>query len=197
MSEQHDPLRRTVIAALAGVPLLAMAGAGAPDEALRRTGARTLVAYFSRSGNTRVVAGLIQRSLQADLFEITPQTPYPGDYLQTVEQAREERDSGFEPVLRRTVPNIADYQVLFLGFPIWGTTLPPPLRSFLSAHDLGGKTIVPFITHGGYGLGSSRSVLERHAPKSRVADGFVMQGEQERRTMAQVNAWLNDQDFST
>jgi len=85
MSNYHDPLRRTVIAALASAPLLSLAGTQGASET-PRSGSRILVAYFSRSGNTRVVAGLIQRGLGADLFEIRPAHAYPEDYLQTVEQ---------------------------------------------------------------------------------------------------------------
>ncbi|MCK8664054.1 flavodoxin [Pseudomonas azerbaijanoccidens] len=191
MSNDHDPLRRTVIAALASAPLLSLADTQASSEA-PRSGSRTLVAYYSRSGNTRVVAGLIQRSLHADLFEIRPAKPYPEDYLQTVEQARQERDSGFEPLLESKVRAMADYDTVLLGFPIWGETAPPIVRAFLTAHDLAGKTIIPFNTHGGYGLGNSHSVLEKHAPKSKVLEGFVMEGEQERKTMERVNQWLSN-----
>ena len=88
------------------------------------TRSRTLVAFFSRSGNTRVVAGLIQRALGADLFEIRPATPYPEDYLEQVKQATQERDRGFEPPLAARVSNIAGYDTLYLGFPIWGETAP-------------------------------------------------------------------------
>ncbi|WP_394560076.1 flavodoxin [Aquipseudomonas alcaligenes] len=197
MSLDHDPLRRAVVAALASAPLLAIAGTEENDRELPRSGSRTLVAYFSRSGNTRVVAGLIQRGLGADLFEIRPATPYPEDYLQTVEQARKERDSGFEPTLESTVPNMASYDTLFLGFPIWGETTPPVVRAFLSAHDLAGKTIIPFNTHGGYGLGNSLSELRSHAPKAKLLEGLVMEGEQERRTMEHVNAWLSDSHFTS
>jgi flavodoxin len=191
MSNDHDPLRRTVSAALASAPLLSLADTPTSREA-PRSGSRILVAYFSRSGNTRVVAGLIQRGLGADLFEIRPATQYPGDYLQTVEQARQERDSGFEPALESNVRALSDYDTVFLGFPIWGETAPPVVRSFLTAHDLAGKTIIPFSTHGGYGLGNSRRVLEAHAPKSKVIEGFVMESEQERKTMERVNGWLSD-----
>jgi len=191
MSNDHDPLRRTVIAALASAPLLSLADTQTDSEA-PRSGSRVLVAYFSRSGSTRVVAGLIQRGLGADLFEIRPAKAYPEDYLQTVEQARQERDSGFEPELESRVRALADYDTLYLGFPIWGETAPPIVRSFLSAHDLSGKTLIPFNTHGGYGLGKSRRVLETHAPKSKLMEGFVMEGEQERKTMERVNEWLSD-----
>lgn len=196
MNKDHDPLRRTVVAALASAPLLAFASTETNNGKLPPTGSRTLVAYFSRSGNTRVVAGLIQRGLRADLFEIVPAKSYPEDYLQTVEQARRERDSGYEPALASVVHTMADYDTLFLGFPIWGETTPPVIRSFLSAHDLTGKTIIAFNTHGGYGLGNSRSVLENHAPKAKVLEGLVMQGEQERKTMERVNEWLSDSQFT-
>jgi flavodoxin len=150
----------------------------------------TLVAYFSRSGNTRVVAGLIQRARGADLFEILPAEPYPDDYLETVAQATRERDGGFEPPLAASVSNIAQYGTLYLGFPIWGETAPPIIRSFLKTHDLSGKTLIPFITHGGYGLGGSRAVIESHAPRARLERGFSMQADQERQTMNAVNDWL-------
>ncbi|MEB1611106.1 flavodoxin [Xanthomonas campestris] len=186
----HDPLRRAMMAALAAAPLGCAAAAPDGSGDTRQTGSSTLVAYFSRSGNTHVIAGLIHRGLGTDLFEIRPATPYPEDYLQTVEQARKERDSGYEPALAARVSNMAGYDTVFLGFPIWGETAPPVIRAFLSAHDLAGKTLIPFVTHGGYGLGSSQSVLARHAPQARLRRGFVMEADQERRTMDQVNDWL-------
>jgi flavodoxin len=191
MSNDHDPLRRTVIAALASAPLLSLADTQS-DNQMQRSGSRILVAYFSRSGNTRVVAGLIQRGLGADFFEIRPAYPYPEDYLQTVEQARHERDSGFEPELESKVHALNDYATIYLGFPIWGETAPPIVRAFLKAHDLTDKTLIPFNTHGGYGLGNSRSVIMKHAPKAKVLEGFVMEGEQERKTMERVNGWLSN-----
>ena len=78
------------------------------------------MAYFSRSGNTRVIAGVISRSLGADLFEIEPARPYPADYFETVEQARQERDSDYEPPLKATKSGIADYETIYLCFPVWG-----------------------------------------------------------------------------
>jgi flavodoxin len=123
-----------------------------------------------------VIAGVISRSLGADLFEIEPAKPYPADYFETVELARQERDSGYEPALKARIPDIAAYQMIFLCFPIWGETAPPVIRSFLTAHDLSAKTLVPVITHGGYGLGSSLAVLRSHAPTARLLDGFTMQG---------------------
>jgi len=182
--------RRAVVAALASLPLGCSAAEPQPGMVAGQSNVRTLVAWFSRSGNTRVVAGLIHRSMPSDLFEIQPAVEYPAEYLETVAKARQERDEGVEPALRKTIADIDRYDTVYLGFPIWGETAPPIIRSLLSQHDMSGKAIVPFITHGGYGVGSSLRLLASHAPKARFLDAFVMQADQERRTMESVNAWL-------
>lgn len=189
MSLPQDPERRALITTLAALPLGAHAQAK-PSAAQAIQEQRALVAYFSRTGNTRVVAGLIQRAYGADVFEIRPTNPYPEEYLATVEQARQERDSGFKPGLAASVPTMRQYRTVFLGFPIWGETAPPVIHSFLATHDLAGKVLIPFVTHGGYGLGRSKSVLASHAPQAMLREGFVMEGEQERRTMDRVSDWL-------
>lgn len=185
--------RRAALGAPAAMVLAASASASAcaaEDQKASTSGSRTLVAYFTRSGNTRVIAGQLHRELKTDLFEILPATPYPEDYEQTVEQARRERDASVRPALKATVPNIAAYDTIFLCFPIWGQTAPPIIRSFLAMHDLAGKTVRPVITHGGYGLGDSLGVLKNHAPNARLEPAFSMEADQERRTMTQVRDWL-------
>lgn len=183
--------RRGALGAPAALLLASGASAcAAEDRRKTGSGSRVLVAYFTRSGNTRVIAGQLQRDLGADLFEIQPAQPYPEDYEQTVEKARQERDEGLEPELKTKVPNLAAYDTIFLGFPIWGETAPPIVRSFLRAHDLAGKTVRPFITHGGFGQGDSLSVLKSHAPRARILEPFVMEADQERRTMNKVRDWL-------
>ena len=184
-------IRRSILM----LPALLIAAQGvragaAPGHA---AGPGNLVVYFSRSGNTRVVAGQIGRALDARVFEIIPATPYPEDYEETVAQVTRERESGYEPPLEASVENIADYDTIWLGFPIWGGSVPPVIRSFLSGHDLSGKTLIPFITHGGYGIGDSLSVLAEHASGARLAGEFVMEADQERRTLEQVTGWLGRQ----
>nr|WP_298685186.1 flavodoxin [uncultured Dongia sp.] len=195
MMEGDDPFpRRAMLTAILAVPAIAaMTGKSAyaaSDQSNQIKGRKLLTAFFTRSGNTRVLAGTIHRALDTDLFEIKAARPYPEDYEATVEQARQERDRGVEPALAATVPSLGGYDAIFLGFPIWGETAPPIIRSFLSAHDFSGKTIRPFITHGGYGLGTSIEVLGSHAAKARIADPFVLEADQERRTIEQVSAWL-------
>lgn len=188
MASTTNTVRRALMAAMSTLPLGARPAEN-PNQG-QRLGTKTLVAYFSRSGNTRVVAGLLQRSLGAELFEIQPLLAYPQDYLACVEEAKQERDSGRERALASKVTDIARYDKVLLGFPIWGETTPPAVRAFLSTHDLSSKLLVPFVTHGGYGLGNSLSVLAKAAPKAHLQPGFVMEADQERRTMNQVNAWL-------
>ena len=182
--------RRTMLATPA---LLAFAGTACArgGETVSMKGSKTLVAYLTRSGNTRVIACTLQRSLGADLFEIRPAPPYPEDYERHVAQAARERDSGFEPALAARIDNLTAYDELFLGFPIWGETAPPPIRSFLKAHDLRAKTLRPFITHGGYGVGTSLAVLASYAAGARIEEPFVMEADQERRTLNQVRGWLD------
>ena len=187
----NDFGRRAILAAPALLAFASATSACAQSNGTsQRARSKTLVAYFSRSGNTRVIAGTLQRALEADLFEIQPLRAYPEDYEQTVEQARKERDRGYEPQLKARASGIAAYDTIFLGFPIWGETAPPVIRSFLQAHDLAGKTLRPFITHGGYGLGNSLTVVEKHVPTARIETPFSMEADQERRTLEQVNEWL-------
>lgn len=179
-----------MMTALGTRPTGGAAAASDNGAALRRARSKTLVACFSRTGNTRVVAGLIHRALHTDLFDIRPATPYPEDYLATVEQARQERDSGRVRALAAPIADITAYDTAFVGYPIRGETVPPVVRAFLASHDWSDKTVIPFVTHGGYRLGNSASVLARDMPKARLQQGFAMQADQERRTMNQVNDWL-------
>jgi flavodoxin len=157
-----------------------------PAAAAQLPQGKILITYFSRSGNTRVIARQVSRALRADLFEINPATPYPDDYFQTVEQAKQETDRGYESPLKTKVADIASYTTVFLGFPIWGMTAPPVIRSFLAAHDLSGKTVIPLVTHGGYGLGDSLTVMGSHAPQARLTEGLAMERPQERQTIERV-----------
>jgi len=102
------------MAALVALPLGATASNAQGGE-MRQLGSRTLVVYFSRSGNTRVVAGLIHRARGTDLFEIRPASAYPEDYEQTVEQARKQTESGYRPPLEATAPAIAGYDTAATG----------------------------------------------------------------------------------
>ncbi|MCD2182922.1 flavodoxin [Rhizobium sp. GN54] len=178
---------------LKAVPLAAAGLMAVAGEAASGNGAdsgRTLVACFSRTGNTRVVARQIGRARAASPFEIEAATPYPEDYEETVAQARRETATGTLPGLAHFVADVRRYDTIYLGFPIWGMTAPPVIRSFLRAHDLSGKVVHPFVTHGGYGLGDSLEVVGLLAQRADIRPVFAMEADQERRTLERVTGWL-------
>jgi flavodoxin len=194
MSDEPDMTRRRALRSLT-LPslLLPVLGAGtAATSATAQEGGdgSTLVAFLSRSGNTRVVAGQLQRRFGADLFEIRTAEPYPADYEETVARAQRERDAEATPPLAERLADVGGYETVFLGFPVWGMALPAPVRTFLATHDLSGKTLVPFITHGGYGTGSAPETLAALAPRARIVTPFVREMDQERATMTAVADWL-------
>lgn len=181
--------RDLMVASFAGATLTA-ATACAQTGGVASGDARPLVVYFTRSGNTRVIARGLARTLGAPLAELVPVTTYPDDYEANVAQAEREKRAGALPALRALDLNLADHDLIFLGFPIWGMTAPAVIRAFLAAHDLSGKRLAPFITHGGYGIGDSLSVLDRHAPQAQRLAPFTLECDQERRTLAAVDQWL-------
>ncbi len=181
--------RRTMLVAPGALTLAAVSQACAQPAAQSLSNSTTLVAYFTRSGNTRVIARSIHRALGADLFEIQPAQAYPEDYYDTVARAAEETTRGFEPPLLDRIVSTLSYQTVYLGFPIWGQTAPPIIRSFLRSHDFKGKTFRPFVTHGGFGLGNSLSILASHASEARIEQEFSLEADQERRTLETASRW--------
>ena len=101
---------------------------------------KILVAYFSRSGNTREIASQIHKNVGGDIFEVQAVKPYPSDYNALVKQARQELESGYKPALKTKIENIKSYDLVFIGYPIWWSTFPAPVKTFLSENDLSGKT---------------------------------------------------------
>jgi len=180
-------LKDGVMLALAASASLA-GGGGAVRAA--PSDSKILVAYFSRTGNTSLVARQVARALGAAMHEIRPVHAYPEDYEATVRQAQDETQRGYEPPLLERVENFGQRERVYLAFPIWGMTVPPVVRSFLSAHEWQGKMIVPLITHGGYGTGNALEVIRQCASGARLEPGFVMEGEQERRVLQRVTGWL-------
>ncbi len=174
-------------------PLLAAAfGTAGTSVRAQQASSRTLVAYVTRSGNTQVIAGALSRQFNAQLFEIRTAEPYPEEYEAHVGEARAERDARATPQLAENLADLASYDTIFLGSPVWGGAMPAPLRSFLATHDLDGKTFAPFITHGGFGTGSLPETLSELAPAARILLPFVLECDQERRTLDRLSDWLDD-----
>ncbi len=119
---------------------------------------------------TEYVAKIIQETVGGDLFRIETVDEYPTDYDQLVAQAREERGNDFRPELAEHIENLEQYDTIILGYPSWITDLPMPVYSFLEEYDFGAKTIIPFVTHGGSGFGSTRNVISELQPGAFVSD---------------------------
>ena len=129
-----------------------------------------LIVYLSRTKNTKVLAEIIQQKTAGRIIEIEIETPYPEYYQTMVDQVAEENRTGYLPPLKTNIQNLESYDIIFVGFPTWGMQLPPPIKSFLSKYDLKGKTIIPFNTNAGYGIGSSLATIKQLAPNSRIND---------------------------
>ena len=153
---------------------------------------RTLVTYFSHSGNTRKIALQIKDATGADVFDIVPVSPYPTNYGAVVEQAKRELKADYRPKLKTPVSNIASYDVIFVGSPNWWSTIAPPVMTFLSSLDFSGKTIVPFITHEGSGLGKSVRDVKRLAPDATVLEGQAFRGGDVKDARNDVLKWLRE-----
>jgi flavodoxin len=151
---------------------------------------KILVAYFSHSGNTRALANHIHKSVGGDSFEIEAVEPYPDDYDACVRQAKEELNSGLKPALKTRIENTTSYDVVFIGYPIWWGTIPAPVRTFLSEYDLSEKTIAPFCTHEGTGLGRSVTDIAKLCPKSILLDGVAIRGGEVKTAQNKVAEWL-------
>ena len=133
---------------------------------------KVLVAYFSASGVTRKVAAEVAKAEQAELFEILPEVPYSAEDLDWKdEQSRstlEMKDPSCRPPVAGQVENMAQYDVVFIGFPIWWGREPSVVDTFLDTHDLTGKTIVPFCTSGGSGIGETPKRMQEIVGASAV-----------------------------
>lgn len=139
-----------------------------------------LIVYLSRTKNTKTIADIIHQNIGGSLVELELQNPYPEYYKAIVDQVAKENETNFLPPLKTKIDDIEKYDVIFLGFPTWGMQLPPPMKSFLSQNDFKGKTIIPFNTNAGYGIGSSFETVKKLAPNSKVLEGFTIKGGIER-----------------
>lgn len=149
-----------------------------------------LVTYFSHSGNTRVIADQIHKNIGGDIFEIVAIDPYPRDYDAVVAQARKELDEEYIPELKSIIKNIGSYDMIFVGYPNWWSTIPRPVATFLSEYDLSGKTIVPFCTHEGSGLGRSVTDIKKFCPRSIILEGLAVRGSYVKNAQNEVASWL-------
>ena len=111
---------------------------------------KTLIVYYSLSGNTKYIAEMIQKEIGGDFVQIDTVTPYTGDYNAIVNQGNDEVNRGFMPKLKPLNINFADYDTIVIGTPVWWYTYAPAVKTFLKDADLSGKTVYPYATNGGW-----------------------------------------------
>ena len=133
---------------------------------------KKLVTYYSQTGNTKAVATEIATKIGADLAEIIPIEPYDGDFQATIERGKKELDEGNFPEIQPLNVDVAEYDIIYIGFPVWFGTYAPPIATFLNQVDLSNKKVVPFCTFGSGGLESSTKDLEEAEPLADVAPGY-------------------------
>ncbi|HJS00502.1 MAG TPA: flavodoxin, partial [Flavobacterium sp.] len=137
---------------------------------------KILIVYLTRTQNTKTVAEIIQQKIGGDLVAIEPIQPYPKDYKTTVNQVATENETAYFPPIKPTVESIENYDIIFIGFPTWGMQLPPPIKTFLKENSFKGKTIVPFNTNAGYGVGSGFEQIKKAAQNAIILEGYSVEG---------------------
>ena len=133
---------------------------------------KVLVLYYSQTGTTKAVAEEIQAQTGADICSFDVDQPYTGNFDETVQRCLSEREKGVIPNLTALECDIAKYDVIFLGYPVWFGTYAPPVKALLEKVDFAGKTIVPFCTFGSGGLQSSSADLAATLPYSELRPGY-------------------------
>jgi len=153
--------------------------------------------------NTKALAEIIYRKVGGRFVGIELEKPYPAHYQTAVDQVAQENRTGFLPPLKTKIDSMDTYDLVFIGFPTWGMQLPPPIKSFLNDYNLAGKTVIPFNTNAGYGIGSTFDTVRQLSPGSKVLEGystkggverdgilFVMEGNKEKLVEKEVQQWL-------
>lgn len=170
---------------------------------------KSLIVYFSRKGdnyvggsivnlpvgNTEVAAKKIQKIAGSDLFQIRTAKTYPEDYTETTNVAHEEQRENARPELTEIVDDMDSYDVIYIGYPNWYGTMPMAVFTFLESYDFSGKTIIPFCTHEGSGLGSSERDIKKLCPNATVLSGLAIRGGSVERADNDITNWLKKLDL--
>jgi flavodoxin len=149
-----------------------------------------LIAYYSRTGNTRKIAELIRDEVGGKIFQIQPKTQYHIDYDKFVAQAKMEIQTGYKPALKSKIDNIRVHDIIFIGSPNWWSTIAPTVATFLSEHNLAEKTVTPFCTHCSGGQAQVLKGIAKLCPDSVVLPGFSIFGDVRIDASAEVLSWL-------
>ena len=156
---------------------------------------KKLVLYFSESGSTKAVAEELQKQLDADIEAIECVDPYSGNFQETMQRNQQEREKGETPALKPLKTNVADYDLIFLGYPIWGGVYASPIASLLKEQDFAGKTIVPFCTFGSGGLNTSTKALKQALPKATIMNGYGVRAARVAAAEKELNRFLIENTY--
>lgn len=165
---------------------------------------KTLVAYYSRAdenyvsgalktipvGNTEIVAEYIKELTGADMFKIEQTKPYSEDYNSCVEEAKADQRRNARPELEKYLDSVGNYDVIYLGYPNYWGTMPMAVFTFLERYDFGGKTIKPFCTHEGSGMGNSVGDIKKLCPSADVENGLAIYGSRVKNSKNEVERWV-------
>ena len=165
--------------------------------------AKILTVYYSRKGenywnggikniakgNTERVAEFIQQAVGGDLFEVDTVRPYDKDYYKCIDEAKKELRDGTRPEIKAYPENLEDYDIIFIGYPNWWGTMPMCMFTLLEKYDLTGKTIIPFCTNEGSGMGSSERDLKKICKGATVKSGLSIHGAESEQSENKVAAW--------
>lgn len=157
---------------------------------------KILVAYFSHSGNTKKIAEEIQDKTGADIFEIKTVNAYSDDYNTVLDEAKAELNDKARPKLSETVEDMAQYQTVIIGYPIWWGDMPMAVYSFLDEYDLSGKTVLPFCTHGGSGLSGTDKNIQNEEKDAKVTDGLAIRDSSLDDADGAVDQWLEENSIT-
>lgn len=162
----------------------------APGEAIAGDAGKTLIVYFSWSGNTRAVANHIHDLIGGDIVEIETVVPYPDTYEEVTQIVPGQLANDYRPELKTKVENMDEYDTLIVGTPIWGSRLAPPVKSFLAKYDLSGKAIASFCTHGGSGIAQSVNDIRSVCPDATILGSLAVYGSRVDGARGEIEQWL-------
>ena len=165
------------------------------DEAQKETTPKMLVLYYSQTSNTKGVAQEIATKLGADIEEIVPVELYDGDFQATIERGKRELDEGAYPEIQPIKADVANYDVIFIGYPIWFGTFAPPVFTWLNQVDLSGKKVVPFCTFGSGGLESSVKDLVEAEPDAEILPGYGVRAARLEAMPKEIDQFLKANGF--
>lgn len=154
-----------------------------------------LIVYFSQTGNTETVANIIHDNVGGDIVKLETTEAYPSDYDELVDYAHQEQQEDARPELSTVIENIEQYDTIFLGYPNWWGDMPMAIYTFLDTYDLSGKTIAPFITHGGSGLSGTPENIQEEELNASVTEGLAIDGDEASDSSEGVVEWLNSLGF--